>query len=152
MSESEIYVDFSPEILSVLREQRVDLEAKLKEELSRRGVNATTAWAPNPTSKEEDKEVVLLILAIGATAAMVGSAAKAVIDAISRGRHAAIKERTLTPALDGHGNPIRDVHGNPVYTTTEKAGTPPPSQGSDRFKIGAKWLGIEFATGASKQE
>lgn len=126
MPEERVYVQFSPALRTLLSSADVDIETRIKSQLERQGLNATVKYERNPTSRAEDKELILLILASGVAAGLVGQAVKVVIDSISRGRHADIKERHIVPALDGKGEPIYDSSGNPVYRYDEAPGAPPP--------------------------
>jgi hypothetical protein len=142
MADEPVYVTLSPEVADALSASNVDLEKRIKEQLKADGINGSVKWSKNPTATEPDRELVLTILAAGVAVSLLGTSVAKVIDAVSRGRHAKITERELTPALDGSGKPILDRAGNPVYNVVEKPGAAPVS-GSSRARVKAGTL-LEF--------
>ena len=123
-----IYIHLDDEVSKIISQHKIDLGGAVKAELSQQGFSVRTKLAPDPTSTEPDRELVLAILAGAAAASLVASAVAKVIDALSRNKHVDYTEETLTPALDGKGNAIRDNKGNPVYTKTTKPGPAPQGE------------------------
>jgi len=149
MSAEPIYVKFSEEVRRLLVGSDIDLQRGVQTALRENGLDATIKWEPDPlASGSQKRDVVLVILAAGLTATLVGTAVSKIIDSISRGKHATMTERQLRPALDGKGQPIRDRDGNPVFESTEKPGASAPGGETGRTKVTAgKLLEFELATG-----
>jgi hypothetical protein len=111
MKEGSIFLDLSPDVKDALR--GVDLAAELKRE----GIEVQVEYGRLPTAgpqQERTREVALILLAAGVTAALIGSAIAKIIDARSR-RPVTVTERRMVPARDSTGNEIRDGQGNQVF-------------------------------------
>jgi hypothetical protein len=142
MESERIYIQVGQDLPDVLEDSEEFKKAVLGE-LKQDGVEAEVTWQHNPTSIEADREVVLLILAVGATALMVGTAVKRVIDALNRGNPTVVVTKELTPALDKNGNPIRDRAGNPVFVSKETPAVFGSAHESDTTQLKAGTL-FEF--------
>ncbi len=150
MSADPIYVKVSEEVRQLLVQNKVDLERGIRTALKDKGFDVTPQWEPDPLAAGQQKrDVILVILAAGVTATLVGTAVSKIIDAISKGKHATMTERQIRPALDGKGQPIRDRDGNPVFESNEKPGAPPPIGETSRTQVsvGGKLLQFDLSSG-----
>jgi hypothetical protein len=95
------------------------LQSALEKQLAEDQVKAEISWEPSPLPGEK-KELVMAIIAIGATSVMVAHAIKKVLDRIKPKDQFVAFEKEMSPALDGHGNVVRDAQGEPVMKVTEK--------------------------------
>lgn len=146
MAQEPVYVTYSEELRSVLAKADIDLAARTQEELTKQGIQGKVQLAPDPTSPtSEDREVFLLILAVGVTASLVGSAIARVIDAVTQSRRTEMQEQDLQVVLDGKGKPVRDRSGNPVYNISSKP-APAPAAGKEQTSFSAgKLLKFSFS-------
>lgn len=149
MSAEPIYVKLSEDVRQLLDQNQVDLQRGVMTALRDQGFDVTLKWERDPlASGEQQRDVVLVLLAAGLTATMVGTAISKIIDAIGRKKRATVTEKSFQPALDGKGQPIRDANNNPVFVSTEKLGDTMPSGETSRTKVSAlKLLEFELASG-----
>jgi len=147
MSNVSVYITYSEEVRRALAAADPDFLRLLRDELSSAGVASAVDWAPDPTKgDDQERDLVLLILAGAAAVTLVGGTVARVIDAITKRKAAISEERNLEVALDGRGNPIRDKAGNPVFNITTKPAPFPPS-GTTKISVeAAKLLKIDFGT------
>src|SRR5260370_41722998 len=116
MSSEPIYVKFSEETRDLLSQSQIDLQREIQTTLKGKGFDVAIKWEADPlASGPKERDVVLVILAAGVTATLVGTAVSKIIDSISKGKHATMIEQQIRPALDGKGQPIRAEDGNPVF-------------------------------------
>jgi hypothetical protein len=149
MSAEPIYIEYSEELRRALaKAKNLDMQERVREELAKEGVaNVSVELAPDPTSEKGERDVFLLILAAGATAALVGGAVARVIDAVTKRKATEGVVTDLEVALDGKGNPVYDSDGNPVYNKKTKPATV-PSSGKEKTSISAgKLIKIDFERG-----
>jgi hypothetical protein len=143
-----IYIHISPDLPEVLEDSE-QFRNSVQRELNDQGIQAQIDWQPNPASAEKDRDVVLVILAVGAAVVAVGTAVKKVIDAINRGKPTVVVTKELIPALDRQGNAIRDRDGNPVFTSKETPAVFGAAQEPDEIRIKAGTI-FEFQSASGR--
>lgn len=111
------------------RELLADNGVDLVDALQRQGLGVKIAESPTPLPYAGTKSVALIILASGASAALVGAGIARVIDALTRHKDTVVTTEEYVPALDASGRPVLDAAGQPV-SVLRRGTAVGPSQGT----------------------
>jgi len=129
MNEERIYVEYSDELRSALAALDLDMPKLVQNELAKQNLHVKATEAPDPTSAGNgDRDLFLLIIAVGVSASLVAGAVARVIDAATKSKATEGEVKHLQVALDGHGNAIRDKANNPVYNVSTAPAAVPESK------------------------
>jgi hypothetical protein len=149
--EDRIYLTFGEELRKVVAANpnaRQLLEQELKKVLPDARIEPGSLQVIGETPK---RDIVLILIAVGITAELVSGAITRVLDAVSRNKHATMKEIHYKPALDGQGKPIYD-NGQLIYEISEKPGPAPAGETSNTKVSIPKVVEFELSIGSPKDK
>ena len=82
MDQEKFYVEIGQDLPNVLQDSEVLIKA-LRTELAKEGIEAEIDWNKDPNVTGNNRDVVLVILAVGVASVLVSHAVKKVIDALN---------------------------------------------------------------------
>ena len=94
------------------------IKRAIADELAKQGISGEIDWRLNPLSKEKDKELILVILAVGAASVLVAHAVKKVLDNINPEKPTVVYEKKSEPVV-ADGKPVVGADGQPLMKYTE---------------------------------
>jgi len=94
------------------------IKKAIADELAKQEIAGEVDWRPDPLSTKKDRELVLVILAVGAASVLVAHAVKKVLDNINPEKPTVVYEKKAEPIISG-GKPVMGADGQPLIKYTE---------------------------------
>ncbi|MGA9669308.1 MAG: hypothetical protein WBQ94_08875 [Terracidiphilus sp.] len=112
------------------------IKRAIADELARQGISGEVDWKPDPLSTKKDRELILAILAVGATSVLVAHAVKKVLDNINPEKPTVVYEKKSEPVL-ADGKPVVGADGQQLMKYTETPVVVQPGGSSESISLTA---------------